>query len=281
MCALPAAATAIPSSAATTKGVDASGLHVRASKNAPPALKARLQKILEDNIVPWWIKHSVDSVNGGFLLHHQDDNRYLGPNEKIIVTQARVVWFYSLLCSYPEYQTASNEAMAKHGFAFLRDKMWDKQHGGFYGEVTHEGAPTKGGKGKKLMYGQSFGLYALSPFPVWGTLDVRLGARNTAYARLTRLAGDHVFSSGSTSGLTAVWEDDPALRGPLGLVVANTYRGDASTFIYELGFNYPLDRKQALDVSFARIESKMEEGLLQGNSYDATQVRATYLYRFQ
>ena len=139
-------------------------LHVRASKSAPPALKARLQKILEDNIVPWWIKHSVDSVNGGFLLHHQDDNRYLGPNEKIIVTQARVVWFYSLLCSYPEYQTASNEAMAKHGFAFLRDKMWDKQHGGFYGEVTHEGAPTKGGKGKKLMYGQSFGLYALSQY---------------------------------------------------------------------------------------------------------------------
>ena len=54
--------------------------------------------------------------------------------------------------------------MAKHGFAFLRDKMWDKQHGGFYGEVTHEGAPMKGGKGKKLMYGQSFGLYALSQY---------------------------------------------------------------------------------------------------------------------
>lgn len=131
----------------------------------PLALKARLDRILEENIVPWWIKHSMNSVHGGFQLHHQDDNRYLGPNDKVIVTQARVVWFYSLLCSYPEYRTADNEAMARHGFTFLRDKMWDSTYGGFHDAVTYEGVPLpKGGKGKRIMYGQAFGLYALSQY---------------------------------------------------------------------------------------------------------------------
>lgn len=149
----------IPSATAATTEV-----HARSPNRDLPASKASLQKILLENIMPWWIKHAVDSENGGFLLHHEDNNRYLGPNEKVIVTQARVMWFYSLLCSYPEYKTASNEAMARHGFGFLRDKMWDKRHGGFYDEVTHTGAPSNGGKGEKTMYGQSYGLYALSQY---------------------------------------------------------------------------------------------------------------------
>jgi hypothetical protein len=105
--------------------------------------------------------------------------------------------------------------------------------------------------------------------------------RNTLYGRLTRLAGDQVFSSGSTSGLSDVWEDDPALRAPLGLAVANAYRLEATTFIYEIGFNYPLGAEHALDFSAAVASAKIEEGSYSGTTYDATLVRATYLYRFQ
>lgn len=101
------------------------------------------------------------------------------------------------------------------------------------------------------------------------------------YLRATHQAGDHVFSSGSTSGLSAVWEDDPALRAPLGLAVANAYRLEATTLAFEVGFNYALRAEQSLDFSVARYSTEVDEGAYAGNKYTSTQVRAAYLYRFQ
>jgi hypothetical protein len=131
--------------------------------------------------------------------------------------------------------------------------------------------------------GGTAGLYDLSASRIFATVDYRLGVRSTLYARFTRQTGDHVFSSGSTTGLSpaGIWEDDPALREPLGLAVANAYRVDATTLAYELGFNHPLRPGRALDFALARYGTEVDEGPYQGNKYSATQVRATYLYRFQ
>lgn len=195
----------------------------------------------------------------------------------------RAAWRYQPTPGFsaPWYELAGQAQYLRHADSELRDGSivsFDASAGSHLTDRTR----VSGGVGfDQRSGGGAVGLYDLTTSRIWGTLDVRVGARNTAYARLTRQAGDHVFSSGSTSGLTAIWEDDPALREPLGLAVANTYRVEATSFIYEFGFNYPLSRAQALDFSLVRIDSKMEEGLLQGNSYSATQVRATYLYRFQ
>jgi hypothetical protein len=195
----------------------------------------------------------------------------------------RAAWRYqpSPGFSAPWYELAGQAQLLRHADSELRDGSivsFDASAGSHLTDRTR----VAGGLGfDKRSGGGTVGQYDLSTNRIWAMLDVRVGARNTAYARLTRQAGDHVFSSGSTSGLSAVWEDDPALRGPLGLAVANTYRLDATTFIYELGFNYPLSRSQALDFSASRAESKVEEGPVQGNTYSATQLRATYLYRFQ
>jgi hypothetical protein len=195
----------------------------------------------------------------------------------------RAAWRYqpSPGFSAPWYELSGQAQLLRHADSELRDGSivsFDASAGSHLTDRTR----VAGGLGfDKRSGGGTVGQYDLSTNRIWGMLDVRVGARNTAYARLTRQAGDHVFSSGSTSGLSAVWEDDPALRGPLGLAVANTYRLDATTFIYELGFNYPLSRSQALDFSASRADSKVEEGPVQGNTYSATQLRATYLYRFQ
>jgi hypothetical protein len=195
----------------------------------------------------------------------------------------RAAWRYqpSPGFSAPWYELSGQAQLLRHADSELRDGSivsFDASAGSHLTDRTR----VAGGLGfDKRSGGGTVGQYDLSTNRIWGMLDVRVGARNTAYARLTRQAGDHVFSSGSTSGLSAVWEDDPALRGPLGLAVANTYRLDATTFIYELGFNYPLSRSQALDFSASRADSKVEEGPVQGNTYSATQLRATYLHRFQ
>jgi len=141
---------------------------------------------------------------------------------------------------------------------------------------------VSGGLGyDKRSGGGTAGLYDLTQNRLWGTLDLRVGVRNTLYGRLTRIGGDHVFSSGSTSGLSGIWEDDPALRAPLGLAVANAYQVDATTFVYEVGFNYPIGSAQALDITLTRFDAKVQEGPADGREYGATQLRATFLYRFR
>lgn len=195
----------------------------------------------------------------------------------------RAAWRYQPTPGWgaPWYEIAAQGQLLRHADSELRDGNIVSFEGSAGSYITDR-TRISGGLGlDKRSGGGTAGLYDLSTNRIWGTLDVRVGVRNTVYARLTRQAGDHVFSSGSVSGMSSVWEDDPALRQPLGLGVANAYRLDATTFIYEVGFNHPLGRGQALDFSAARFESKVTEGVYDGTKYSATQVRASYLYRFQ
>jgi hypothetical protein len=195
----------------------------------------------------------------------------------------RAAWRYQPRREFgaPWLEVAGQGQYLRHADSELRDgTIWsvDASVGSYLTDRTR----VSGGLGlDQRSGGGTAGLYDLSQNRIWGTLDLRVGVRNTLYGRLTRLGGDQVFSSGSESGLSAVWEDDPALRAPLGLAVANSYRIEATTFIYEFGFNYPLGPAQALDVSVARYDAKIEEGSAEGRKYGATLVRAAWLYRFQ
>lgn len=195
----------------------------------------------------------------------------------------RAAWRYqpSRSFSAPWYELAGELQYLRHADSELRDGTIVSAEASIGSHLTDRTRVSGGVGFDKRSGGGTVGIYDLSSNRIWGALDLRVGARNVLYARLTRRAGDLVFSSGSESNLSPVWEDDPALRGPLGIPVANTYRVDSTTWIYELGFNWPLDRNQALDFSITRAESKLEEGRLQGNTYSATQARAVYLYRFQ
>lgn len=195
----------------------------------------------------------------------------------------RAAWRYQPTqgLSGPWYEIAAQGQFLQHADSELRDGNIVSLEASAGSYVTDRTRLSAGFALDKRSGGGTVGLYDLSTNRIWGTLDLRVGVRNTVYARLTRQAGDHVFSSGSLQGMSGVWEDDPALRQPLGLAVANAYRLDATTFIYELGFNYPLSPGHALDFSAARIDSKVGEGSYEGTKYSATQVRASYLYRFQ
>ncbi|RJP25141.1 MAG: N-acylglucosamine 2-epimerase [Candidatus Omnitrophota bacterium] len=125
------------------------------------ASKPALERILLENIIPFWHPQVIDADFGGYRLNHDKDGKWKGRGNKGIVTQARTVWFYSRLINSdyakPEYLDA-----ARYGFNFLSEKMWDKQYGGFYWEVDSAGAVMT--KPDKHLYGQAFALYALSEF---------------------------------------------------------------------------------------------------------------------
>lgn len=120
-----------------------------------------LERILTENILPFWYPEVVDTKDGGYRLNHDLQGRWRGPANKHLVTQARTVWFFSRLVN-SSYKTAEYLQAAAHGYDFLRNQMWDKEFGGFYWEVDASGHTA--GKLDKRMYGQSFGLYALTEY---------------------------------------------------------------------------------------------------------------------
>lgn len=137
------------------------GLAADAGKYIP-----ELEKALHENIVSFWYPKSLDRKHGGYFLHFDAQGQPKEDGPKMIVTQTRMVWFFSHLARRgyfgPGYGREELLEAAEWGYRFLKEKMWDEEHGGFYWEVDATGN-QKLRPGKHL-YGQSFALYALSEY---------------------------------------------------------------------------------------------------------------------
>ncbi len=121
----------------------------------------RLEKILTQNIVPFWIKKSLDRKHGGYVINFGPRSEPRGEGTKMIVSQARMVWFFARMARAGREAKQNLEA-AEQGYRFLKEKMWDPKNGGFYWEVDASG--NRKIKLRKHLYGQSFGLYAVSEY---------------------------------------------------------------------------------------------------------------------
>lgn len=120
---------------------------------------------LEDNLLKVWYPRTIDTTMGGFLSNFTHDWQQMDNQEKMIVTQARHVWTLSKAARlYPEEQLYKDAA--RHGYEFLRNKMWDQEHGGFYWLVDRSGEPMMQGVSNQLkrVYGNAFGIYALAAY---------------------------------------------------------------------------------------------------------------------
>jgi cellobiose epimerase len=126
-----------------------------------PQARALLERLLLENIVPFWYPGAIDRDHGGYRLNHDAEGKWLGPSDKAVVTQARTVWFFSRLHG-TKYGRPEHLEAARHGFRFLKSKMWDPEHGGFYWSVTSDGSKVV--EDQKHLYGQGFALYALAEY---------------------------------------------------------------------------------------------------------------------
>ena len=81
-------------------------------------------------------------------------------------------------------------AMSRHGFYFLRDKMWDKQYGGFYNLVTRNGTPKST---IKEAYGNAFAIYGLSAYYECSHDTAALNFAKTAFIWLEKNSHDSIY----------------------------------------------------------------------------------------
>lgn len=114
---------------------------------------------LTEKILPYWFDTAQDAVHGGYLLADDLVKGRTTPKEKAIVTQARMVWTFSL-AHRKGFSDARRDYLkaAAQGYRFLIEHFLDKEHGGYFWKTDLAGKPVKQ---HKFVYGQAFVIYAL------------------------------------------------------------------------------------------------------------------------
>ncbi len=140
-------------------------------------IREELEEHLFNGIIPFWAERGVDNEFGGYLTCF-DKNGTLDEkdSDKYIIMQTRMIWgfslFYKLCPAKKEYLIA-----AQQGVDFFIKHFWDEEHGGWFWKTKRDGVLVDNGK---VVYGQSFAIYALSEYYL-ATND----ARGLQYAEKT------------------------------------------------------------------------------------------------
>jgi mannobiose 2-epimerase len=161
----------IPQTAVARAAKSAAGQAAKPSPSAPAkALPAPYGPALADEMDAYLVKHvlssrypaSVDTELGGFHANFATDWTKTPDRRRFIVYQARQTWTAASVALARPALRDEYLRYARHGVAFLRDKQWDREHGGFWDGVRLDGTPNPPDAATKMTYGQAFGVYALA-----------------------------------------------------------------------------------------------------------------------
>ncbi|KAI7257695.1 hypothetical protein KC345_g10730 [Hortaea werneckii] len=114
---------------------------------------------LKDNILSFWMKHTLDEEHGGFVGEIGNQMNIIEGAGKSLVLNARILWTFAN--AYRMYGNAEYLTMAERAHTYLLQYFADAEYGGYYWMVDAQGTPSER---KKQIYGQAFAIYALSEF---------------------------------------------------------------------------------------------------------------------
>ncbi|MFH1719948.1 MAG: AGE family epimerase/isomerase [Planctomycetota bacterium] len=223
----------------------------------------KFEKILKENIASFWYDKSLDRVNGGYTINFGPKGEPKGPGTKMIVTQARTVWLFARLVR-AGYGGSEHIEAADIGYRFLKDKMWDAANGGFYWEVDATGNEKL--KPGKHLYGQSFGLYALSEYYLATRRQDVLDLATKLFFLLEEKSHDATYG-GYIEFFNDDWTPVPAGEGSYmgaeaGLKLMNTHLHllEAMTTFYRAS-KLPLARQRLLELINIEANSVVRKNL--------------------
>jgi mannobiose 2-epimerase len=122
-------------------------------------LKQRVEKELRTNILPFWLKYSVDEEFGGFRGQIAN-NLAIDPNaHKGLILNARILWTFAK--AYSVYGENVYLQTAHRAYDYIARYFWDREFGGVYWMLDHLGRPVDA---KKRIYGQAFSVYAFAEY---------------------------------------------------------------------------------------------------------------------
>jgi mannobiose 2-epimerase len=122
-------------------------------------LRERVEAELTSNILPFWLKYSIDDEFGGFRGRIANDLTIGRQAAKGLILNARILWTFSKAFSF--YRDPVYLATARRAYDYITRFFWDREFGGVYWMVDCEGRPLDT---KKRIYGQAFAVYALAEY---------------------------------------------------------------------------------------------------------------------
>lgn len=120
---------------------------------------ARFRRELTGNILPFWMRHTVDREHGGFYGEVDCALRVNRQAPRTAVINTRILWTFSAaarILGEPAYREIADWA-----YDYIVDKFWDKEFGGIYWMLDCEGYPLNI---RKQIYAQAFAAYALAEY---------------------------------------------------------------------------------------------------------------------
>ena len=122
-------------------------------------LKTRVEQELRSNILPFWLKYTIDDEFGGFRGKITNDLIIDPKADKGLILNARILWTFSK--AYSVYQEDAFLKAANRSYEYILRHFWDSKFGGVYWMVNHRGEACDT---KKRVYGQAFTVYALAEY---------------------------------------------------------------------------------------------------------------------
>jgi N-acylglucosamine 2-epimerase len=121
-------------------------------------LKDLYENTLLGDILPFWMKHSIDKVNGGYYNYLDRDGSILS-RDKSVWIQGRMCWLFSLL--YNKYDKRPEWLeMAKTGYEFLQKFCFDED-GRMFFIVTDDGKPLRK---RRYWFSETFAIIAFAEY---------------------------------------------------------------------------------------------------------------------
>jgi mannobiose 2-epimerase len=169
-------------------------------ERALPQMTAHLAGLAE-----FWRTRARDP-EGGFRSTFDPDGRPVPETVKSLIAQTRILWSCSALARATG--DAAFADLAHHGMDYLATRFWDEANGGWHWLVGLDGRPVDRAK---LMYGQSFGLYATCAYAqVFGDHRARELAEATFAAMHKAVDAAH---GGFFENLDPAWEPEATASG--------------------------------------------------------------------
>ena len=118
-----------------------------------------VKKELTENLIPFWVQHSLDHEHGGFIGRMTQDFKIESGAPKGLILNSRILWTFSAL--YQWQQKPVFLEMAQRAYEYLLEFFHDSENGGYFWMLDAKGNALDR---IKKVYGQAFVIYAFSEF---------------------------------------------------------------------------------------------------------------------
>ena len=163
-------------------------------------IRRQLEQELTGNILPFWMSHTVDKVNGGFYGALTNDLVIHNEVPRSAILCARVLWTYAT--AYRKMGDKEYLTMARRAYDYLRRVFLDLEYGGVYWTVDTTGKPVFD---RKHHYAQAFAIYGLSEYYRATQESQSLALAQALFQLLEKHAFDPVYG-GYIEGSSRKWE---------------------------------------------------------------------------